>query len=258
MKKHIKKRFLNELEVPSEIAAKFAGENEHISQDDLKKIKVPEGHTPFLMTATSAFQAFPFHYQGQVRLIPEPDPVLVYFHMAYANYIVIEEKKKNILKPLLNPVMGESMINEWYQYFGITSGCIIFLFTTLEAFINRCIPLKFEYRRSGNKSTEIFNKQQIEEFLPFNEKMKIALPQILKKDFFKAHPLTAQHISNLKEFRDSIIHTKTSSEAPTYDHLFKKSLNFKYKEALNAVAAFCNFYHPTGNYIIECDCKLDW
>lgn len=258
MKKHIKKRFLNEFDLPKEITKEVAAEDQYISQDEVKKIKVPEGHTPFLMTNTAAFQAFPFNYQGQVRLIPEPDPVLVYFHMAYSNFTVIEEKKKSILKPLLNPVMGEPMIDEWYQYFGLTCGCVIFLFTTLEAFINRFIPLKFEYKRFGNKSTEVFNKQQIEEFIPFNEKIKIVLPQIMGKDFFKAHPPTSQHIINLKEFRDSIVHTKTSRDAPTYDHLFKKSLTFNYKNTLNAVAAFCNYYHPSSKYIVECDCNVEW
>lgn len=258
MKKHIKKRFLNEHDLPHEIADKYPGNDQLISQDDIKGIKIPTGHTPYLMTNSSIFQAFPFKYQGQIRFIPEPDPVLVYFHMAYTNYTIIEEKKKNILKPLLDRVMGEPMINEWYQYFGLTSGCIIFLFTTLEAFINRCIPDQYEYKRLGSKSTEIFTKQQIEEFLPFNEKMKSVLPEIKGKNFYDAHPPTSQHITNLKEFRDSIIHTKTSKDAPTYDHLFKKSLTFKYKESLNAVAAFCNYYHPNNKYIVECDCKFDW
>ncbi|HRQ49782.1 MAG TPA: hypothetical protein PLR74_04555, partial [Agriterribacter sp.] len=71
-------------------------------------------YTTYLMTNTSIFQAFPYKYQGQNRLIPEPDPVLVYFHLAYVNYRLINEKKKVILKPLVNPVMGEPMIDEWY------------------------------------------------------------------------------------------------------------------------------------------------
>jgi hypothetical protein len=182
----------------------------------------------------------------------------VYFHLAYVNYRLIDEKKKAILRPLLNPVMGEPMINEWYEYFGLTSGFVIFLFTTLEAFINRCIPSDYEYKRADQKKTEIFSKHQIEEYIPFTEKIKVVLPAIKGKNFYADHPLTAQHITNLKEFRDSIIHTKTSKGGSTYDYLFKKALNFKYEEAINAVAAFCNYYQSGGKYIVECDCGADW
>lgn len=154
--------------------------------------------------------------------------------------------------------MGEPMINEWYEYFGLSSGFVIFLFTTLEAFINRCIPKYYEYKRSDNKKTEIYNKYQIEEFVSFKEKITIILPDIKSKNFYKDHPPTSQHITNLKEFRDSIIHTKTSKEGTTYDYLFKKALDFKYEETINAVALFCNYYHPDNKYIVECSCSQDW
>ncbi len=122
------------------------------------------------MTSTSIFRAFPYTYRGQIRLIPEPDPVPVYFHLAYVNYRLIDEKKKAILKLLLNPVVGEPMINEWYEHFGLASGFVIFLFTTLEAFVNSRIPNNYEYKRVDKRVTEIFNKQQVEEYISFNEK----------------------------------------------------------------------------------------
>ena len=66
-----------------------------------------------------------------------------------------------------------------------------------------------------------------------------------------------QHIWNLKEFRNDIIHTKPKKDAVLwYDNLIKKSLNFKYLETLNAVAKFMNFYKT--DYIIECDCGKDF
>ena len=258
MKKHIKKKFLNECPLPPAIKEKYLNGNQSVSQEDIDQMKVKKDSVAFLMTDTTFFQAFQYNYQGKVRLIPEPDPVLVYFHWAYVNYKQIREKRKNILKPLLDPVMGEPMINQWYEYFGLCSGFIIYLFTTLEAFINRSIPKEFVYKRVEHKKTELYNKHQIEEFLDFNEKMKKVLPEASGKDFFKAHPPTSQHLTNLKEFRDSIVHTKMSKDGVTYDYLFKKSLDFKYDETIDAVAAYCNFYHPDGNYIAECDCDKDW
>lgn len=258
MRKHIKKKFLNEVSIPKEIIDKYILPNQQLSQEDVDRFKLSKENVAFLLTDTTAFQAFPYKYQGKTRLIPEPDPVLVYFHLAYVNYRQISEKRKVILQPLLDPVMGEPMINEWYEYFGLTTGFVIYLFTTIEAFINRSIPADYKYDRPGTKSTEIYNKHQIEEFIAFNEKIKTVLPKAVLKDFYKDHPPTAQYLTNLKEFRDAIMHTKTSKVGGSYDYLFKKALEFKYEETINAVAKFCNYYHPDGNYIVECDCQQDW
>lgn len=261
MKKHIKKKFLFEYNLPQETVDQVQASGNSISPDDLQKInKIPKDMTTFVLTETNTiFQAFPYRYQGQDRLIPEPDPVLVYFHSAYLNYRDIEEKRKAILKTLLAPKLAEPMINELYEFFGLTSGFVIFLFTAMEAFVNRSIPEKYEYSKKDNRKTEVYNKKQIEEYLPFMEKVKDILPSITGKNFQKNFPIKFTRIENLKEFRDSIIHTKTSKQGQSpYDYLYKKALEFKYEEAIVAVADYCNYYHPDGNYIIECDCNHEW
>ncbi len=260
MKKHIKKKFLNQVQLTDEVQKILDESNKGIPVSEISKIKsIPKEYTGILITDMGiAFQAFQYKYQGQNRFIPEPDPVLVYFHSAYLNYRLIDEKKNVILKNLLTSNVGEPMINELYEYFGLTSGFVIFLFTALEAFMNRCIPKDFVYIKPEKKYTITYDKRQIEEYLSFDEKIKTVLPKAKEKNFIKQFPLKWNHIVNLKEFRDSIVHTKASKEGSSpYDYIYKKALDFKYEESINAVKDFCNYYHEL-NYITECDCNKDW
>lgn len=78
----------------------------------------------------------------------------------------------------------------------------------------------------------------------------------LRNNHFRNNTPTNALIWQLKEFRDSIIHTKEESNPLKYDSLIKKSLNFKYEKTLVAVAKFMNHYKP--DYILECECGADF
>ncbi len=98
---------------------------------------------------------------------------------------------------------------------------------------------------------------QIQEFVSFMDKLKKVLPSFHeKKNFFKDRTPTNQHIINLKELRDEIVHTKSDSKLETSIELFRRLLNFKYDETLDAVASLMNFYKP--NYIETCNCGKDF
>ncbi len=95
------------------------------------------------------------------------------------------------------------------------------------------------------------------EFIDFRTKLTIILPEVTqKKDFMKLASAASSFIWNLKEFRDDIIHTKPKNEHPLYDDLIKKSLNFKFENAIDSVAKFMNHYQE--DYIKECDCEGDF
>jgi len=115
----------------------------------------------------------------------------------------------------------------------------------------------FIYQRKKNR-TETYSKHQIEQYISFDEKIKSVIPQITKIDYLKSHPLVATHIDNLKEFRNNVIHTKTNKENEhfKYDHIVKRSLSFKYTEAIDAIAKYMNGYKQ--DYITECKCGKDF
>lgn len=240
----------------------FESQYETFKIEDFASIKkIPKDHIGYLVTdANEVIQAFPFKDgQGKVLFIPEPDPILIYFHTAYINYRLINDKRKEIFNILGNGKMTEPVITQLYEYFGFTSSFIILLFTAIEAYINRSIPHNFIYSKPDKRKTETYTKEQIERYLPFNEKRNDIVTLVTGKDFAKAHPQINIYIDNLKDFRDSIVHTKASNDGHTpYDYLYKRALKFEYEKALNSIAAFMNFYHPTPGYIKECPCSNNW
>lgn len=259
MKKHILKKFLHEIELSQEVIDLMKDSGAGISLDEQHKIKgIAKGMTPFLTTEDNKFfKAFTFRHNKQLKFIPEPDPILVYFNAAYLNYIQIKDKKKEIFEKLSGEKLSEVMIKELYDYFGVTSSFIILLFTSIEALMNRCIPKDYTYKRILSKKTEIFTKKQIEEHIPFEEKLKNVLSDATKKNYAVQHPTKYTHISNLKEFRNMIVHTKEAEGESTYDYVFKKALTFNYDETIDVVKDFCNYY-TKPDFITECPCSYDW
>lgn len=262
IKKHIEKRFLFEKKLSTDELTTFQEKYDAFKLEDIPLLKkVPKDKKGYLITETNELlQAFPFkNEQGNIVFIPEPDPILIYFHTAYMNYRLIADKRKEILKILGNGKMTEPIITQLYDYFGFTSSFVILLFTAMEAFINRAIPYNFIYEKPDTRRTELYNKEQIEKYLPFNEKRNEILLRVTGKNFAKGHPTISRHIDNLKEFRDAIVHTKASNDGHTpYDYLYKRALNFDYKKALDSVGEFMNFYHEKGEYIKECPCTKNW
>ncbi len=258
MKKHIQKKFLHETELTDEVVTLLEKPNAQIPLKGAKNFKIPKGASPFLRTDDNKFfKAFTYRVQNQYKLVPEPDPILIYFNAAYLNFIQVKEKKDAIFQKLSSENMTEEMIQELYNFFGVTSSFVVLLFTALEALINRSIKIGFIYKRENERKTELFSKQQIERYISFDEKIKTVLPKTTNKDFLKSHPILFTHISNLKDFRNMIVHTKEAENESTYEHLYKKALDFNYSATLDAVKDFCNFY-TKPDFIVECNCSHDW
>lgn len=257
--KHIKKRFqFQKLATVEEInQLEKVGQYHHYNTVSTLK-NPPKNHQCYLLTDQNyLLTAFHVKLNGKPFYIPEPDPILIYFNNAYGNYREIREKKNNLIKLLEDNILSESIINELYHYFGLTNGFIIFLFTAIEAFINKNIPENYTYVVKKRNTTESYDKEQIQRYIGFDDKAKKILKEINGKDFGRNHPMKFQHLTNLKDFRDSIVHTKAGQGGLTpYDYLYKKALNFKYEETLHAARDFMNFYVPA--YIEECNCGNDW
>jgi hypothetical protein len=131
----------------------------------------------------------------------------------------------------LNPVsqemllLSDSVIHDFYKFYGVTTGYAIFLFTAIECFINQMIPDNFFYVDKQTKKTETYNKQQIQEYLPFDIKLKTILNFATGKDFFKKDSEHTSRILNLKLFRNDIVHTKQTSGILKYDDLMKDKVD---------------------------------
>lgn len=257
--KHIQKRYLFQVELDNRIDATFNSLGTQLSLDDKDLLKKSKNKDLYVRTDLDiVFKAFAFNYNGQTAIIPIPDLTLVYFDAAY-NYNNVRKGLEKVLfdRLLVNREINEDATKEVYSYFGNACSCIILLFTSLECFINHIIPDNREYgKKIENKRTEIYTKEQIIRYIDFNEKMKEVIPSIFNKNFFQKQTASNQHIDNLKQIRDEIVHTKSSKNYIAQEELIKKVLKFKYENTFEAVTSFINFYRP--DYITECKCGVDF
>jgi DNA/RNA-binding domain of Phe-tRNA-synthetase-like protein len=107
------------------------------------------------------------------------------------------------------------------------------------------------------KCTEYFTKEQIQRSIQFDEKVKTVLPYFYEnKSFYHKQTAQNQHIDNLKNVRNEIVHTKSEKTFSQQEDLLKRILKFKFNETFDAVAASMNFYKK--DYIVECDCGTDF
>ena len=150
----------------------------------------------------------------------------------------------------------EDSLQLFYGFFGLSSNFVTQLMTALEAFVNQKIPLDHKYQKDeGNKFTKTYNKDQIQRWVSLDDKISDILNVVDNKSFAKHYPNRQIHIDNLKDLRDNIVHTKSGIAFENYTELFKKALNFKYNEAIEAVRDFINYYDL--NLIEPCPCGVD-
>src|SRR5690554_2194277 len=256
--KHIKKRFFfdykeNELNLNEHHVDFYKFDDEHE-----KKLIGKKGSVAFLELEDEQYiGGIVNKIDGKNFIIPIPDPTLIYFHNAQTSLKLISSDRKELLKKLsFEGKIPETSINEIYNYFGRTSGFVIFLFTAMESFINQMIPDDFRYENEMTRKTEIYNKLQIQESIDFKTKITKVLKAVSGKDFFQKSTPSNQLIYKLKDFRDEMIHTKDDGEIMKYDKLIDNALRFPYEKSLIAVAKFMNYYKP--EYIVECGCGADF
>jgi len=254
--KHIKKKYLFQIETTDERLNSW----EEVPKSSRENIKIPNGKGLFITTDNDlAIKAFTLNIKSKNAVIPIPDLTLVYFDSAYN----LNRERKILENRLLEKIIsdnekyGEDATNEIYHYYGNASGTIIFLFTSLESFINHILPDDKSFEQKLDKHTLIFNKSQIQKNISFDKKLKEVLPQLLEgKNFFKNQTPTNQHIINLKQLRDELIHTKSDITFSNHENLIKRLLKFNYEDTFKAVSTFMNFYK--SNYIEECNCGRDF
>lgn len=257
--KHIKKKYLFQKEITSDLANILENKGQIIEKDSKDLIRLAKEKDLFIATDKEfLIKAFPFKYKGSNALIPIPDLSLVYFDSAYQlNRDRVKMEEKLFSKLVNQKQMGEDATNEIYRYYGYASSCIISLFTSIESYINHIIPSNKPYAKILKNKTELYTKEQVQKGVSFDAKVKEVLPFFFEnKNFFKNTSLSSQYITNLKNLRNEIVHPKSEASFSAQEDLIKRLLNFKYDKTFEAVMKFMNFY--TKDYIVECDCGLDF
>lgn len=260
--KHITRKFLFQektLPTPKDPNKKAEDLIHSVDRRDNKTLKSKKNMSAFMKTVEGDYLlGFIHNYNGTHAIVPLPDFTLIHFDFAHNCNRERKAQEKELFAKLIAPELEitDDVTNEIYAYYGYASSTIISLFTSIESFVNHIIPSDKPFVKELNNKTELYNKAQIQEVLPFWDKLKTVLPYYFGENFFLNPTPTNQHITNLKNLRDEIIHTKSESDYSKQQALFKSVLSFKYDQTFEAVAKFMNFYKP--EYITECSCGADF
>lgn len=190
---------------------------------------------------------FDYLYQNDKIIIPELNPVMIFYSNAEMSHRKLIEYRKELLEnsPTIKNYKKSTIDpNKFGNFFRMASNCIINLQSTLESFVNRTIP---EDRQFIDKNGEKFDPTIF-------HKLDKVLPD-LKGIKFKKHNY---QIRKLIELRNEIIHLKPAEELTNtkYKIVYRRMLKFDYTEAILAVGNYVNFYEP--NLIEECICGREF
>lgn len=182
---------------------------------------------------------------GQNFIIPEPNITILYFTLACQFHKLIKENKDSFLRTAnIDNIFNsnkESLIKNSFSYFSLVSGFTVFLFTSLESFINSKIDKNSQIIK---RDRTFGDYEYILRYCSFYHKIKHVLNKQTFKNFAQNNKVDYEIISELKKLRDELIHAKPENKHLDYDKIIKKSLTIDFDKALAATRNFINYYEP--------------
>src|SRR4030095_4522966 len=127
-------------------------------------------------------------FQGYCILTPHI--VVVYFDSGRHHIKLIKVVKEKLFKVLQTPNFEKYvLLHAIHSYFSVCSGCIFFLFNSLEAFVNYMIPVDVihEYQKTEKSEIKTYQYNKVLE-LPILIKLNEVLPKITNRKFAIDHP----------------------------------------------------------------------
>lgn len=199
-----------------------------------------------LFTKDSVIFGFDFLHNGQKLLLPEINPVTIYFSNAVMSSIKITKYKKILLS---NIKIGNIQTHAFGDFFQLAFNCIINLQSSIETFANLIIQ-KNEYT--------FYDKKQKPRKANIHDKLDIALPIIFAKNFELDFKEEYTSIKSLILLRNDLIHLKpyTESTNTKYKIPYREVIEFNFDKAIEATQEFINYYQP--NLIEECNCGINF
>ncbi|WP_159799825.1 hypothetical protein [Flavobacterium sp. MK4S-17] len=189
---------------------------------------------------------FDYNYNNQKLLIPEINPVTIFYSNALMSHhnLIAFRKALYSESPTITDYKKTVNPSLFGNFFQLASNCIINLQAAIETFTNRLIPENYTYldKDGNNFNPSLFHK------------LDSTLPEITDKKFRTKYKKDNFLIKKIIELRNEIIHLKPIQEKTNtqYKIIYRKILNFEYNKAIIATRNFINYYEP--NLIEECSC----
>lgn len=232
---------LNDTIIPEEskkIAKDYLGSKE-LAKDDI-----------MMMLENKVIFGYDYVYQKKKIILPEVNPVTVFYSNAVMSCGMIEQYKKILLNESYELGKQGNIVNLNHSgsFFHLAINCIINLQGSLESFANRTIPENYLFiDKTGNTI-----------YPTVSHKLYNTIPKIKNKDFKQGkHKKYNKCIDSLIKLRNDIVHLKPAEQTNTvYKGVYRDLLNFEFQKAILSVKMFVNFYEI--NLIEECSCKQDF
>lgn len=194
---------------------------------------------------------FDYLFNGQKIVIPEINPVLIFYSNAIMSHKNLNQCRTVLLEnsPTVQNLQTKLDSKLFGKYFQLAANCIINSQATIENFINNSIPDNFEIFSNNGK---VIKRPNI------HDKIDYGIVKIYEKSFEENHEKEYQLVKELIDIRNDIIHLKPDKEITNtkYKNLFRRVIDFNFEDGILAVKCFINFYSP--NLIEECPCGKEY
>lgn len=232
---------------PSELDQIKVPEESKIKAKKYQKSNELNDGSVILMFEDNIVFGFDFLHKNEKYIVQEINPVTIFYSNAVMCHRLLVEKRNQLISSSPK-VKGSHRVNtnpsDFANFFQVSVNMIINLQATVESFANRLIPKDFEFIDvNGN----VFDPS-------ISHKINTTLP-ILKGKKIKRKE--GNYLRQLIEIRNEIVHLKPAGDANSaYKIVYRKLINFKYFEVLQAVKLFVDFYEE--GLIEECPCKKEF
>lgn len=202
-----------------------------------------------------AFSFIPVIKDNRFYISKFPNPIQLYFSLAYANYQFSIKAKNNITSQKeegAHVQFVNDYLYNWNLQYRIST--IIFLHSTIEAFVNYQMPEEYVYRQVTEgkekgqfmKVVKEYSKEQTERYIDFKEKVSKVVPEISQIDFYSNHKSIYDKVMNLNQLRNDIIHLRSakSGNQNHFQRAFSNVMNANLEDYVEAVKSFINTVKP--------------
>jgi hypothetical protein len=235
----------SEVELP-ESSKQFL--NEYLNTD---KLSDELGKDLALVFDNDLIFGFDYLHEGKKLLIPEINPILIFYSNALMSLKSLYNYKSELLKKSqdVRKINGSVDFKIFGNFFQFAVNTIINLQASFESFLNFVIDDDYVYISNNNREIRRPN---------IHDKIDIAVVDIKGKSFELEFEESYLLIKELIELRNDIIHLKPIAEQTNtkYKKLFRRIIDFEYQKAAHAVADYLNYYEP--NLVEKCPCGKDY
>jgi|GEM_PF-4361260 len=202
------------------------------------------GSAILLLDNDLATYGLPFQLENGLGLVVFSDPVLLMLKSAKElGY------KANHLRSLFPKGDEQELLkltpSEFYPYIESKLSAVIMLHASLEACINRIIPLDSKYISKKSKSDETLGREECIK-LGFEEKFKKVVKSTTGVNFFQKNEVVYNRLLKFTTLRNDLAHLKpaTSEKKQYYFPVFQGLIKLDIDEAFDDVVLYINTFIP--------------